>query len=93
MRTDWQGNVATAETSLAFGDGYSSSSGDATGPAQDNDQFAGLEHDQESFTEHATFRQYSSAQGRWMSPDPYDGSYDLTNPQSLNRYSYAPARL
>jgi hypothetical protein len=21
-------------------------------------------------------------------PDPYDGSYDLTNPQSLNRYSY-----
>jgi hypothetical protein len=27
--------------------------------------------------------------GRWMSPDPYDGSYDVTNPQSLNRYSYA----
>lgn len=24
-----------------------------------------------------------------MSPDPYDGSYDFTNPQSLNRYSYA----
>ena len=23
-----------------------------------------------------------------MSPDPYDGSYDQTNPQSLNRYSY-----
>jgi hypothetical protein len=23
-----------------------------------------------------------------MSPDPYDGSYDATNPQSLNRYSY-----
>ena len=23
-----------------------------------------------------------------MSPDPYDGSYDITNPQSLNRYSY-----
>jgi len=27
--------------------------------------------------------------GRWMSPDPYDGSYRLTNPQSFNRYSYA----
>jgi hypothetical protein len=24
-----------------------------------------------------------------MSPDPYDGSYDFTNPQSLNRYTYA----
>jgi len=23
-----------------------------------------------------------------MSPDPYDGSYDVTNPQSLNRYAY-----
>ena len=23
-----------------------------------------------------------------MSPDPYDGSYDIFNPQSLNRYSY-----
>ena len=26
--------------------------------------------------------------GRWMSPDPYDGSMDLGNPQSLNRYNY-----
>jgi hypothetical protein len=26
--------------------------------------------------------------GRWMSPDPYNGSMDLGNPQSLNRYSY-----
>src|SRR5579883_1501068 len=40
-------------------------------------------------TTHGWFRQYSSAQGRWMSPDPYDGSYDLSSPQSLNRYSYA----
>jgi len=24
-----------------------------------------------------------------MSPDPYDGSYDFTNPQSFNRYTYA----
>jgi hypothetical protein len=26
--------------------------------------------------------------GRWMSPDPYDGSYRAGNPQSLNRYAY-----
>ena len=23
-----------------------------------------------------------------MSPDPYGGSYDVNNPQSMNRYSY-----
>ena len=27
--------------------------------------------------------------GRFNRLDPYDGSYDLTNPGSLNRYSYA----
>ena len=27
--------------------------------------------------------------GRWTAPDPYNGSYDLANPQSLNRYAYA----
>ena len=26
--------------------------------------------------------------GRWLSADPYAGSYDLTNPQSMNRYAY-----
>ncbi|NYF81308.1 RHS repeat-associated core domain-containing protein [Granulicella arctica] len=26
--------------------------------------------------------------GRWMSPDPYDGSMDPSNPQSMNRYAY-----
>lgn len=33
-------------------------------------------------------RQYNNAQGSWMSPDPYDGSYNPTNPQSFNRYGY-----
>lgn len=36
----------------------------------------------------AMLRQYNNAQGRWMSPDPYDGSYNPTNPQSFNRYGY-----
>ena len=88
VRTNYQGQVVSTEISLAFGDEFSQSSSNTQGPAQDNDQYAGTEHDQESFTEHATFRQYSSTEGRWMSPDPYDGSYDPTNPQSLNRYSY-----
>ena len=41
------------------------------------------------FADHAQFRQYGSTQGRWMRPDPYSGSYDLSNPQSLDRYVYA----
>jgi RHS repeat-associated protein len=36
----------------------------------------------------AAYRQFSPQQGRWMTPDPYSGSYDLENPQSLNRYAY-----
>ncbi len=51
-------------------------------------KFATLERDAESGLDHATFRQLSSAQGRWLSPDPYDGSYDLNYPQTLNRYAY-----
>ena len=35
----------------------------------------------------ALYRQYSSNQGRWMTPDPLGG--DITNPQSFNRYAYA----
>ena len=60
-----------------------------SGSDQDNLHFAGLEHDAESDTEHAQFRNYASAQGRWLAPDPYMGSYDSTNPQSMNRYAYA----
>jgi RHS repeat-associated protein len=47
-----------------------------------------MNHDGGSNTDHAVFRQYENVQGRWMSPDPYDGSYDFTNPQSTNRYAY-----
>ncbi len=54
----------------------------------DHYKFATLERDGESGLDHATFRQYSPAQGRWMSPDPYLGSYNFGDPQSFNRYSY-----
>jgi hypothetical protein len=33
-------------------------------------------------------RQHHSWFRRLDQPDPYDGSYDLTDPQSFNRYSY-----
>jgi len=88
MVTTYTGAVYGSFVSLPFGDGYSVSGTDG-----DPYHFASLDKDYygsaNSGTDHAQFRQYSNTQGRWMSPDPYYGSYDLTNPQSLNRYSYA----
>ncbi|MGI8918072.1 MAG: hypothetical protein ACR2H6_05675, partial [Pyrinomonadaceae bacterium] len=36
----------------------------------------------------AMMRRYQSTNSRFFQPDPYDGSYSLTDPQSLNRYAY-----
>jgi len=33
-------------------------------------------------------RRYGSYWSRFSQPDPYDGSYSLSNPQSFNRYAY-----
>ncbi len=52
-----------------------------------NYRFAGMERDPETSNDHTWFRQYDSALGRWLSPDPLGG--DIMNPQSLNRYAYA----
>jgi RHS repeat-associated protein len=82
--TDYTGAVQETVSSLPFGDGYS-----YTGADGDWSDYAGMDGDTESNTEHAQFRQYEQDQGRWLSPDPYDGSYDFTNPQSFDRYNYA----
>jgi hypothetical protein len=34
------------------------------------------------------FRRYNRWWSRFDQPDPYDGSYDITRPQSFNRYAY-----
>jgi RHS repeat-associated protein len=39
-------------------------------------------------TDEAMFRRYNRWQSRFDQPDPYDGSYDATDPQSFNRYAY-----
>jgi len=83
-RTTYNGAVEGTFTSLPFGDGLTTASGTDT----DASHFAMLDHDYEDETDHAQFRQYSEAQGRWLSPDPYYGSYDASNPQSMNRYVY-----
>jgi RHS repeat-associated protein len=83
MRTTYAGAVDGSYLSFPFGDGYTTSGND-TDPLH----FALLDHDADSDTEHAEARQYSGTQGRWLSTDPYGGSYDAANPQSLNRYVY-----
>jgi RHS repeat-associated protein len=84
MRTGYTGSVEGSYNSQPWGDGQS-----GTGTDGDANHYATLDHDTESDTDHAQFRQYSNTQGRWLSPDPYSGSYDMSNPQSMNRYAYA----
>jgi RHS repeat-associated protein len=39
-------------------------------------------------SDEAMFRRYNRKHSRFDQPDPYDGSYSLTDPQSFNRYAY-----
>lgn len=86
MRTSVTGAVDGSYSSLPYGDNLQVSGSD-TNPGH----FAMLDQDVSagSGLSHAMFREYSSTTGNWLSPDPYRGSYDETNPQSLNRYAYA----
>ncbi len=84
MRTTYNGGVEGFYQSLPFGDGQAT-----TGADTDANHYAQLDLDAESGTAHAQQRQDSNAQGRWLSPDPYHGSYQTRNPQSFNRYVYA----
>ncbi len=84
VRTGPAGGVTQKCKSLAFGDGFS-----CTGTDMSPLHFTGQEHDTESNLEHFWFRQYSSVQGNWMSPDPAGlAAGDPINPQSWNRYAY-----
>jgi len=74
--SDWRGTVRARSTvygasyqdcsSRPFGDALSCT-GSLSGYAI---QFTGDEHDSESNLEHTLFRQLSTTQGRWISPDP-----------------------
>lgn len=86
MRTSYNGSVEAKFTSLPWGDSLQQIK--TGGSDTDSNHYAMLDHDAETYTEHAQFRQYNSTQSQWMSPDPYTGSYDFGSPQSLNRYAY-----
>jgi RHS repeat-associated protein len=94
LHNDWLGTKrvmtsvtgATSETctALSFGDGNN-----CAGTDWSYNNFTDDPHDGESNTEHTWFRQLSTTQGRWLSPDPAGlAAVDPTNPQSWNRYAY-----
>ena len=50
-------------------------------------QFTSYERDGNASDE-AMFRRYNRWWSRFDQPDPHDGSYEFTDPQSFNRYNY-----
>jgi RHS repeat-associated protein len=104
---DWQGSVRASvnangfiqarfdftafgeEVSLGVGlrsleQGYT---GDAT-----TKQGYGLTEKDSSGLNHAGWRKNENRAGRWTSPDPYNGSMKIGNPQSFNKYSYVESQ-
>ncbi len=86
VQTDYEGNVEQTCANLPYGNG------ETCGPEPDEELYEGLERDSESGLDHAMYRQYSSLFGQWTAPDPYNGSYNWGDPQSLNRYAYVGGR-
>jgi RHS repeat-associated protein len=104
VQQDWQGSVRTVTNNNGFaiartdhqafgGDvGYgtgqrSIDKGYSSDPA--TLQGYGLtERDEASGQDHTWFRKNENSAGRWTSPDPYNGSMNLADPQSFNRFSY-----
>jgi len=89
---DWLGSSRFASTPSGtmygdqayapFGEGYVS-----TGTALSD--FTGQTQDMTAGFHDFLLRQYSPAEGRWLSPDPAGlAAVDLTNPQTWNRYAY-----
>ena len=101
---DWQGSsrallsnsgyVQARMDYQAFGEEINSGVGlrtTAQGFGADNNlsqKYALTERDKATGLDHTWFRKHENKAGRWTSPDPYNGSMSISNPQSFNRYSY-----
>lgn len=81
--TDISGNV----TSTVEVDPFGADTARSQNELQQPHRFTTYERDGDG-EDDAMFRHYNRWWGTFNQPDPYDGSYDLGDPQSLNRYSY-----
>jgi RHS repeat-associated protein len=77
--TNMSASVADSYDYMPFGEQFN-------GGSTTQFKFGGMYGDSETNLYHTPARQYPAAQGRWLSPDPLAGK--ISNPQSLNRYSY-----
>ncbi|MFN6964694.1 MAG: RHS repeat-associated core domain-containing protein [Pyrinomonadaceae bacterium] len=50
--------------------------------------YAMTEDDKATGLDHTWFRKLENNAGRWTSPDPYNGSASIGDPQRFNRYAY-----
>ncbi len=82
--TDASGNVTGNDLLTPYGQLMASSTTDPY-------VYTGLYQDTEYSGDAAWYRDLSTRQARWLSPDPDNGSYDPYNPQSFNRYMYVNA--
>jgi RHS repeat-associated protein len=81
--TDGSGTVVSTVELDPWGGNTNRSSNDAFQPPK----FTTYERDGNASDE-AMFRRYNRWWSRFDQPDPYDGSYNLSDPQSFNRYAY-----
>ena len=81
--TDNLGNVISTVDLDPWGGETSRSSNQAFQPHR----YTTYERDSNGSDE-AMFRRYNRWHSRFDQPDPYDGSYNLADPQSFNRYAY-----
>ena len=102
--TDWQGSTRAIVSNSgfvqarmdyqAFGEEIGTGTGQRTtnqgfGASNNLSQkYAQTERDSATGLDHTWWRKNENRAGRWTSPDPYNGSMSLGNPQSFNRYSY-----
>jgi RHS repeat-associated protein len=80
--TDNSGNVLGRQAHLPFGEDFGESG------TQEKHHFTSYERDVESGSDYAVNRQYSQSTGRFIRVDPFSGSSQTGDAQSLNRYSY-----
>jgi len=82
LALDGSGNVIGRMAHLPFGEDFGESG------TQEKHHFTSYERDGESATDSAVNRQYLQTIGRFNRVDTYRVSSDLSNPQTLDRYSY-----